>query len=261
MAASYRGQQPPETKRQEKFRLPKRQNSIAAPLMFFLIMVAIIFVMSVFFRVSDVTVEGNKHYSDQEIIRALDIEQGDNLFFFDRFSALSRAFAKLPYIEKVSIERKLPNKVKIEVLESDALAYIPLGDESWTFDHSCKMLGKATDEETGSLIPVYGISPGTLLIGEKMTTEDGSEQVVEYLADILYQLEERGLYKMTDSIDFSNPNSPEIRLDGRYTVVLGKNDQTERKFGMLVTVLDKLMVGDMGIIDVSNVTAAHFSPN
>ena len=117
MTASLHSQQPPEPGRQS-VRKPRRRGSLAGPLTFFLVMVAIIFVMSVLFRVSDVSVEGNKHYSDEEIIRALDIEQGDNLFFFDRFAALSRAFAKLPYIEQVTIERKLPNKVRIMVVES-----------------------------------------------------------------------------------------------------------------------------------------------
>ncbi len=49
--------------------------------------------------------------------------------------------------------------------ESQALAYIVLGDEDWTIDHSCKVLGKATEDELSGLIPIIGISPGTLLIG------------------------------------------------------------------------------------------------
>ena len=136
--------------------------------MFFLVVVAVIFVMSVFFRVSDIQVRGNSHYSDEEIIRAIDIEEGDNLFFFDRFAALSRVFAKLPYIDEVSVERSLPNKVIITVSESQALAYIVLGEEKWTIDHSCKVLGKANDDELQGLIPIEGISPGTLMIGEPL---------------------------------------------------------------------------------------------
>ena len=119
--------------------------------MFVIVEVALIFVMSVFFRVSDIEVNGNVHYTDSEIIRAIDIEEGDNLFFFDRFAALSRVFAKLPYIEEVTVERKLPNKVIIDVTESTALAYLSLGDENWTIDHNCKVLGKASEDELSNL--------------------------------------------------------------------------------------------------------------
>ena len=258
--ASLNSQQIPEERSKERFRIKKRRSSIAGPLMFFLLMVAIIFVMSVSFRVSDVSVSGNVHYTDAEIIRALDIEEGDNLFFFDRFSALSRAFAKLPYIEEVTIERKLPNKVKISVTESEALAYIPLGDELWTFDHSCKMLGKATEDENQKLIPVVGLEPGTLLIGEKMNIADGNEKTVDYLADILYQLEARGLSNSVTKIDFRNPKNPQFSYNNKYTVIMGSDNNTERKMGMFVSVLSKLKEGDMGIIDVSDGSVAHFRP-
>lgn len=258
--ASYNSQPPHPTPR-EGFREHRRRSSYAGPLTFFLIMVAMIFVMSVFFRVSDVKVEGNKHYSDEEIIRALDIEDGDNLFFFDRFAALSRAFAKLPYIEKVTIERKLPNKVMIEVVESEALAYITVGDENWSFDHMCKILGKASGEEKESLIAVTGIDPGTLLIGETMTTSDGSADKVDYLSDILYQLEGRLLHHNVGKISFDEEGNAQFNFAGKYTVRLGKNNDTEKKMGMFVSVMDKLKEGDIGIIDLSDGLTAHFSPN
>ena len=92
-----------------------RSRGFSGPLMFVVVIVAAIFVMSVFFRVSDIQVRGNVHYTDEEIIRAIDIEEGDNLFFFDRFAAIGRVFSKLPYIEQVSVERNLPNKVVVTV--------------------------------------------------------------------------------------------------------------------------------------------------
>ena len=229
--------------------------------MFFLVVVAVIFVMSVFFRVSDIQVRGNTHYSDEEIIRAIDIEEGDNLFFFDRFAALSRVFAKLPYIDEVSVERSLPNKVIITVSESQALAYIVLGEEKWTIDHSCKVLGKANDDELQGLIPIDGISPGTLMIGEPLETADGDETIVAYIAEVLYQLEERGLYRQVGRVDFSNPRRVTFTYADKYTVVLGDSSNVEYKFGMLVSAMSQLLDGDVGIINVSDGNTAHFSPN
>lgn len=254
---TYRPTQPPADKRGD-FMKPKRHSSISAPLMFVVVIVAIIFVMSVFFRVSDIRVTGNAHYTDEEIIRAIDIEEGDNLFFFDRFAAISRVFAKLPYIEEVSVIRKLPDKVTIEVSESTALAYIRLGDEKWTMDHNCKVLGKAADSETGQLVQVNGISPGTLLIGEQLTTADGNTAVVEYLAEILYQIQERGLTANISLVDFTDMNSPQLSYGGRFTAKLGNSDNVEYKFGMLVSVVGKLGSGDVGLIDLSDGKTAHF---
>ena len=76
-----------------------RRTGLSGPVTFAILVVAIIFVLSIFLRVSEIYVEGNEHYTDEEIIRAIDIEEGDNLFFFDRFGAISRVFAKLPYAQ------------------------------------------------------------------------------------------------------------------------------------------------------------------
>ena len=238
-----------------------RRGSFSGPLMFAVVIVAVIFVMSVFFRVSDVQVRGNVHYEAEEIIRACAIEEGDNLFFFDRIAAVSRALSKLPYIEDIAVERKLPNRVIITVEESTALAYLELGEEQWTLDHRCKVLGKAAEGETETLIPVVGIRPGTLMIGEQMQTESKNVAPVDYLAAILDQIEARGLAEGVRRIDFSDPDSPEFDYMGRYTVVLGSNLQLEHKFGMFVSVLDKLKAGDVGVLDLSDGASVHFSPN
>ena len=192
MALPQHNNQPPADKR-SGYMKPRRRSSYSAPVVFVLVVLGIIFVMSILFRVSDIQVVGNVHYTDEEIIRAIDIEPGDNLFFFNRFAAFARVYSKLPYIENGSVERQLPNKVIITVEETTALAYLELGEEQWTLDRNCKVLGKAAEGETENLIPVVGIAPGTLLIGETMTTEDGNTDVVNYLAEILYQVEERGM--------------------------------------------------------------------
>ena len=255
--------QPPASKHGE-YRKPSRRKKtgIGALLTFLVVIMAVIFVMSIFFRVTDIQVEGNEHYTDQEIIKAVVIEEGDNLFFFDRIAATSRVFAKLPYIEEVSVERQLPNKVIISVQECKALAYLQVGDEEWAIDYSCKILGKATAEETGDLIPILGVSPGTLMIGEKLTTADGNEELVNFISEVLYQLQERGLAPQVNKIDFSNAYSVRIAFgDGRYTFKIGGSSNVEYKFGMLVSVMSQLKEGDVGTIDVSDGTTAHFIPN
>ena len=244
----------------EGFSLRELTESVSGPIMFFLVIVAVIFVMSVFFRVSDIQVRGNSHYTDEEIIRAIDIEEGDNLFFFDRFAALSRVFAKLPYIDEVTVERSLPNRVVITVTESQALAYIVLGEENWTIDHNCKVLGKANDDELKGLIPILGISPGTLMIGETLETADGDEQIVEFIAEVLEQLEGRGLYTRVGRVDFTDPEQVEFTLGDKYTVRIGNSSAVDYKFGMLISVLSQLLEGDVGIINVSDGNTAHFSP-
>ena len=246
---------------QEEYMRARRRRGFSRPLIFVVVIVVAIFVLSLFFRVEDIQVEGNTHYTDEEIIRAIDIEEGDNLFFFDRFAAVSRVFSKLPYIEEVTLRRALPNRITIEVQESTALAYLILGDEEWTMDHNGKVLGKAAEGETEQLVPVVNFNPGTLFIGEKLTAADGDEGEVEYLIEILRQIEGRDMVSQIQRVDFANPASPEIAYGGRYTIVLGRHTQVNKKFAMLSGVLETLKEGDIGVINLSDGQTARFSPN
>ena len=257
--AATRMNQPPASKHGE-YKAPRKRSISGAILTFAVVVIATVFLMSVFLRISDVSVEGNEHYTDSEIIRAIDIEQGDNLFFFDRFAAISRVFAKLPYVEEVSVKRLLPGKVVITVRECKALAYIAVGDENWTIDRSCKVLGKATEDELGSLIRVEGLDPGTLLIGERLTSADGNEEIIGFISDVLYQIQGRSLAEHILSLDFSDPLGASMQYGTRFTVILGGKSEVNHKFAMLESVLEQLKEGDSGVINVSDGTAAHFIP-
>ncbi|MBR2582595.1 MAG: FtsQ-type POTRA domain-containing protein [Oscillospiraceae bacterium] len=257
--ASSRKNQPPSSKHGE-YKKPRKRTVSGAILTFAVVVIAIVFLMSVFLRISDISVEGNEHYTDDEIINAIDIEQGDNLFFFDRFAAISRVFAKLPYVEEVSLERQLPNKVIITVRECKALAYISVGDENWTIDRSCKVLGKATESELGALIRVEGLNPGTLLIGERLTSADGDESIITFISDVLYQIQERNMTMHILGLDFSDPLGAKMQFGTRFTVVIGGKSEVNHKFAMIESVLEQLKEGDSGVIDVSDGSVAHFVP-
>jgi len=256
---AVRNNQPPSSKHGE-YKKPRKRSVSGAILTFAIVVIATVFLMSVFLRISDISVVGNEHYTDEEIIKAIDIEQGDNLFFFDRFAAISRVFAKLPYVEEVSVSRQLPDKVVITVQECKALAYIAVGDENWTIDHSCKVLGKATDNELGDLIRVEGIDPGTLLIGEKLTTADGDDTAVTFLSDVLYQVQNRDLTGHIKNMDFSDLIGTKLYYDTRFTIMIGGNSEVNHKFAMLESVLEQLKEGDVGVINVSDGASAHFIP-
>ena len=83
---------------------------------------------------------------------------------------------------------------------------------------------------------------------------------MEYLAEVLYQLEGRGLYTQVDSIDFSDKNHVSFSYGDKYMVKLGGPGTTEYKFGMLVSVMSQLLAGDVGVIDVSDGMTARFRP-
>ena len=222
------------------------------------ICVALVLGMSVFFRVSKVEVVGNSIYTAEEVVDASG--KGDNLFFINRFSAASRIFSKLPYVDKAKVTRALPNRVTITIQESSAMAYVKADDGYWVVDQNCKLLKSVTDSELTGLARIDGITPVEPKVGEMLNAGDADAPKVTYLAAILGQLLTRDMASKVTVIDLSDAASPSFLYDGRFTVRLGANENVEYKFGMLQSAISQLTAGDTGTIDLSIDKRAHFSP-
>lgn len=239
----------------------RKRVSMRKPTTFFLVIVAIIFLMSVFFKISKVEVSGNKIYSEEEIISASGIYSGDSLFFINRIAAGSRVVVKLPYVDAVSITRTLPNKVTIVVQESQAMGCTEINGECWTISQSAKYLAKIDAKDAESLAVISGLSLENPVVGEEIKVKEGEEAKLRYLKDIMYQINTRGLVADISSIDVSNEVNAEISYQNRFAVAFGENDNTEYKFGKMLSAISKLSPDDAGIMDLSEGDKVYFNPN
>ena len=100
--------------------------------------VAIVAALTLFFKVDQVAVSGNERYSEQEIIEASGVEQGDNLILLDKYRIAQRLYTQLPYISEVRINRQLPDTLLVEVVETQAVAVIKGGSSNWLLDSEGK---------------------------------------------------------------------------------------------------------------------------
>ncbi len=239
----------------------KRRSALYAPLSFLVVCAALVFALSVFFRVSNIEVMGNSIYSSEEIIAASGIEEGDNLFFINRFTAISRIFSKLPYVEEAVINRSLPNKISIEVTESSAIAYVSAEDGLWTIDRGCKLLSKVDREQASSLISIVGLTPLAPEVGEIIAPGESESPKVDYLSEMLRQISALNIAGNIKEIDISNYSNPDFDYLGRFTVKFGKNENVDYKFQVLLSAVSQLQAGDSGTIDLSIDERAHLTPD
>ncbi|MBR4158358.1 MAG: FtsQ-type POTRA domain-containing protein [Oscillospiraceae bacterium] len=237
----------------------KRKSALFTPLAFVLICAALIFGMSVFFRVTTIVVTGAVNYEEAEIIGASGIEPGDNLIFIDRSGAASRIRSKLPYIESVAVRRVLPNTVNIEILESRALAYLAVDGELWAIDRSCKALAKTTSAQVEGLIHVTGIEATKPSVGEIISGKDAENSKLEYLAVILREVAARGMESEISSMDLTNLANPTFDYESRFLVRLGKNEDVGYKLDRMLSVVEQLGESDVGTLDLSIDDRVHFS--
>lgn len=240
-------------------RRKKKRSVLFAPVSFLLICVALVLALCVFFRVSGIEVEGNSLYSPEEIIAASGIEKGDNLFFINQFTAVSRIYAKLPYVEKAAIDRSLPNKLTIVVAESKAIAYLSAEDGIWAIDRGCKLLSKVDSADLDGLIRIDGLTPIAPEAGQQIAPGEAEKPKVNYLSAILHQIDSLGLRENVSYIDISGISNPSFDYLGRFTVKLGNNENLEYKFQCLLSAVAALSEGDRGTLDLSIDKRAHLT--
>ena len=244
-------------------RRKKNRSVLSASLSFIAICAALVFGLSVFFKVSAIEVEGNDLYTAQEVIDASGIEEGDNLVFVNCIAADSRIYSKLSYIENVSVTRKLPNKVIIKIVESKGEAAIAYGGEMWILGTDCKLLQKADASQTADMITVTGINPTAPTLGETLVGDASDTGKVTYLAEMLTAMSRFDMCDDITKIDMSNVASPEFDYLGRFTVKMGSYENVEYKIELLLSAVNMLEDGDTGTIDLSLSAdnKAHFSPD
>ena len=246
-----------ENKRRSR-RIQADASAWFGPMSFILVCISVVVAMSIFFRVSTVEVEGNQDYTDEEIVAATGIDAGDNLFFLNRIGAVSRMMARLPYIQEATVSRVLPDKVVITVKESNAIATVQSETSAWMIDRNCKMMTSVTESEAMGLIPVTGITALLPNVGDPIQPAEGDEGKVEYLSEILFEIEVRKLQDRISEIDFTDAENPSLYFDDRFEVKLGAKGDTVRKFGLFLSASEQLASGDMGVIDLSLDDKAHF---
>ena len=120
-----------------------------------------------FFVLSEVSLEGNKKVSRNELLKKAGIHDDSNIFSLDIEEA-GKSIADMPWVKTVSMEREFPNKLKIRIEEREPLALIKL-EGLYYVDEESNVFAKA-DSETGWDFPVVaGLNRKALLKGSKDT--------------------------------------------------------------------------------------------
>ena len=241
------------------------------------VVVAITLGISVFFKVEQVVVFGNKAYSAWTVQEAGGIETGSNLLSLNNTRACGKIMAALPYVDNVRIGIKLPDTVNIYVEEIDVAYAITTKDgTNWLMTSGGKVVeqidsGTATDYTKIEGVYLDSPAPGqqARALEQETTaaTEDGASATEETVpvivtgADrlntalmILSELEANDIVGEAASIDVSSLNNIELWYGQRFQVKLGDSANMGIKISWMKSAVNQRSDYDMGILDVSFTT-------
>lgn len=243
--------------RKRKRRRSRRYGRVLFGVLSFLIMASAIFAaITVFFKITEITVLGETRYDKTLIRETSGIEVGENMFTINKFKAIDRLFANMVYLDEITIRRKLPNEIQITVSECEPAAALETADGYWLMDRKGKLLEKVPLSQTAGITLARGVEvaepkPG-LVIGQS------ENEKIQPMFDLIALLSDKDMLSDVGVIDLSKLYDIQFTYLDRFTVKLGSAEQTDRKLRFLNEVVKRLNESDRGTIDVSEVKTARF---
>ena len=203
---------------------------------------------TVFFKIDSISVEGDTRYNEENIVASSMIRIGDNFFLCNTSPGENEIWKKFPYIESVRIEKKLFNKIVINVREAVPTSVIESEGKYVLLSESGKIID-ISDKKQEDVPIVMGAKLDNPTLSSSAVYKDKS--VEGYVQEILRAAEfyKIGVLKVIDITKLSNI-SLETK-DGLH-IIIGSPEKIEHKMMTAAKIMKKdVPKGDVGTLDVS----------
>ncbi|MPM47181.1 Cell division protein FtsQ [bioreactor metagenome] len=187
------------------------------------------------------------------------MKRKDNLFTVNISQAAREILSAFPYVDQVSIHRRLPDTLVISVTECSPAACIQSGEDWWVLDAKGKLLEKGGGELEGLYIQVTGITPILPSAGSKLAVGDENSGKLSALTKLLAALESRGMTERVTAVDLTEDTVITLACDGRFTVKLPMNGDIDLKVRILKEATAALQSNETGLIDLTG-EKGYFQP-
>lgn len=200
------------TKKRDRGRFAGLYKGISA----LVILAAVVAACAIFFQVQEISIQGNRRYSREEILNVIGVKIGDNLFQVNRNRVARNLKTRLPYIQTVTVSKVLPDTLSITVTEGQGAAAVAYENRWWILGSDGKLLEERDDAQ--GLPQVTGISPLAPAAGTYLAAGEEQAERVASLQELLAGLEDNGLLDKLSSVDLSQDYEIVFVYDDRFTV-------------------------------------------
>lgn len=199
------------------------------------------------YTVHTVYVEGNLHYTNEEIMAmVMEGYYGNNSLFL-ALKYKDRSVENVPFVEKMDVSVVDPHTIKIEVYEKALAGYVEYLDRFMYFDRDGIVVESST-ERTSSIPLVAGLSFDHVVLYQPLPVEDmGIFQDILNITQLVnkYQLSVNRIY-------FGSDETLTLYFEG-VKASLGKRENLEEKIMELQYMIPSLE-GKSGTLRMENYT-------
>ena len=205
---------------------------------------AIALVVVFVFRVQNVSVEGNVHYTSEEI-EAMVLT--DRLSYNSLYLSLkyrNKEIRDIPFIETMSVRVDSPDSITIRVYEKSVAGYVEYMGRYMYFDRD-GIVVESSETRTEGIPQVTGIRFDHVVLYEALPVKN--TDIFQEILSITQMLSKHQI--TTDKIYFNESNEITLYFDN-IRAKLGK-DNLEEKVMRLEQILPNLS-GESGVLDLQN---------
>lgn len=196
------------------------------------------------YTVKTVIVEGNVHYTKEEIEdMVMKGPLGNNSFCLSRIYDEDKPITDIPFVAAMNVEVVSPDTIKIKVYEKSLAGYVKYLGRNMYFDMDGTVVESSTVTTVG--VPeITGLTFDHVILGEPLPVED--MKIFNEILTITKLLTKNEL--TADSIYFGSGSSV-ILVFERVRFDLGEKENLDEKMGAVVSLLPSLS-GMSGVVDL-----------
>lgn len=202
-------------------------------------------VVNKIYTVKTIIVDGNVHYTDQEISDIVTSGRLGKSTIYLAVKYRNKEIKDVPFIETMSVTIEKPDTIRVTVYEKSLAGYVEYLGKYMYFDKD-GVVAEVSDKVISGIPEVVGLNFDHVVLYDKLPVSDDS--VFSEILSITHLLSKYELD--ADRIYFDKDYDIKIYFDG-VEVDLGKEDGIDDKVSVLPEILGKLK-GKTGILDLTD---------
>lgn len=200
------------------------------------------------YTVRTVYVEGNAHYTKEEIMEKVMTGRLSHNSIYLNFKYRNQEIKNVPFVSAIEVKIVSPDTVRIKVYEKSFAGYVSYLGRYMYFDRDGTVV-ESSEIKTAGVPEVTGLAFDHVVMYEKLPVEN--EKIFAWILDITQSL---GKYELkADKLFFDREYKVTLYFD-KVRVQIGDNSSIDEKFSRLKSILPEL-VGKSGTLQMENFTA------
>jgi cell division protein FtsQ len=200
------------------------------------------------FNVKTIEVNNNSKITDERIIELSGITKEINLLKINKNQVIIN-LKKEPYIEDVSIKRKFPTTVELDIKERVPAFLLQIAESYVYVDIQGYMLEISTEKNELPVVTGLTTDLSNVKAGDRLNKEDSDK--LNRIIQIINIAKSKEVYHLITKIDVSNLNNCSVGLETEgKTAFLGDCSELDIRMDYMKTIIDQ-EVGHTGLIFIN----------